>query len=293
MNRFKSAKGKELIYQSYDRLLNSLDMEYDELDIPTSYGITHLITSGSPLNPSLLLLHGTADNSAMMWVYNLKPLAERFHVIAIDAIGGSGRSEPYAQYYRTFQQEYWLDEVLKAMRIERTYVAGVSYGAQLAQHFAIMRPEKVEKIVCMAGAISGSQLEVMSKMMKAFLPEALFPTRAGCEKLLRKLSGPYYTTFSNNTQLMEHWYYLLKYFNNRSMMKHKITIFTDEQLSGIREKALFLIGDHDMLSYYPKSLERLKKHQMTYKIVRGGGHAVNHELPEVVNKEMIDYLLKS
>lgn len=39
---------------------------------------------------------------------------------------------------------------------------------------------------------------------------------------------------------MMHWYYLLKHFNNRSMMKHAITIFTDEQLESIRRKRYFL-----------------------------------------------------
>lgn len=58
---------------------------------------------------------------------------------------------------------------------------------------------------------------------------------------------------------MKHWYHLLKYFNNKSMMKHAITIFADEQLESIREKALFLIGEQDILSNYPKAIQKLKQ----------------------------------
>ncbi|EHQ61355.1 alpha/beta hydrolase fold protein [Paenibacillus dendritiformis C454] len=163
-----------------------------------------------------------------MWIYHIEQLSGRFYVIAIDAIGGSGKSEPNERYANEFDQTAWLDELLDAMKIEAACVAGVSYGAYLAYHYAIWRPARVTKIVCMAGRVASSQFEVMSKMM--------------------------------------HWYYLLKHFNNRSMMKHAITIFTDEQLESIREKALFLIGERDILSN-------------------------NHEQPEEVNWEIISYLL--
>ncbi|MCE5173064.1 hypothetical protein LQV63_27755 [Paenibacillus profundus] len=35
---------------------------------------------------------------------------------------------------------------------------------------------KVKKVVCMAGRVPSGPFEVMSKMMTAFLPEALFPS---------------------------------------------------------------------------------------------------------------------
>ncbi|WII39847.1 alpha/beta fold hydrolase [Paenibacillus thiaminolyticus] len=257
----------------------------------TTYGTTHVITAGSPADPVLLLLHGTADNSAMMWVSNIEQLSERFYVIAIDAIGGSGKSEPNERYANEFDQTAWLDELLDAMKIETACVAGVSYGAYLAYHYAIWRPARVTKIVCMAGRVASSQFEVMSKMIKAFLPEALFPTEASCRRLLRKLSANC-APFENNPDLMNHWHYLLKHFNNKSMMKHAITIFTDEQLESIRGKALFLIGEQDILSNYPKAIRKLEQIRLNYKIIRHAGHAINHEQPEKVNREIIEYLRK-
>lgn len=293
MKRYKTVEGKELISESYDKLLGTWMVEHEQQDIPTSFGTTHVITAGSSANPTLLLLHGTADNSVMMWVYNIQQLSQRFYVIAIDAIGGSGKSEPNEKYYKEFKQTEWLDELLETMGIETTHIAGVSYGAYLAYHYAIMRPTKVEKIVCMAGGLSSSQFEVMRKMMKAFLPEALFPTESNCKKLLRKLSGPNYSVFENNSDLMKHWFYLLKYFNNKSMFYHKTTIFNKEQFQSIRDNSLFLIGEEDMLSYYPKSIHRLQENQMNFKIVKEAGHAINHEQSDLVNKEIINYLLQT
>ncbi|OAB38385.1 alpha/beta fold hydrolase [Paenibacillus glacialis] len=291
MNRYKTKGGQNLIYESYDKLLDTWNVAVQQQDIITSYGSTHVITVGSPNNPPLLLLHGVGDNSAMMWIYNIQQLSERFYVLAIDAIGGSGKSEPNEKYYREFDQSEWLDQVLESMGINTTHIAGVSYGAYLAYHYAIMRPTKVMKIVCMAGRVPSSQLEMMSKMMKAFLPEALFPTERNCKKLLRKLSGPNYSVFEDNTELMNHWYYLLKYFNNKSMMKHKTLIFNNEQIQKIKGNSLFLIGEQDILSHYPKAIKKLKDNQLNYKIVKDAGHSINHEQSEFVNTEIIEYLI--
>lgn len=227
----------------------------------------------------------------MMWLYNIKRLSEHFYVIAVDAIGGSGRSEPNEHYYRSFDQTIWLDEILEQLQLEEVNIAGVSYGAYLAYHYAIMRPSKVRKIVCMAGRVASSQGEVIRTMMKAFLPEAIFPTEKNSKKLLRKLCGPNYTVFENHPILMNHWYYLLKYFNNKSMMKHKTIIFDDTQLQLLRDKSLFIIGELDILSNYPKAILKLRDNQLCYKIVKDAGHAVNHEQADEVNAVICNYLL--
>lgn len=291
MNRYKSQAGQILIHESYDQLLSDWNVPHEQQDIMTSYGNTHVIIVGEEVNPPLLLLHGVGDNSAMMWIYNIEHLSKQFYVIAVDAIGGSGKSEPNEHYWKAFDQTIWLDEVLESLKIEETSIAGVSYGAYLAYHYAIMRPSKVKKIVCMAGVVASSHGETIWKMIKAFLPEALFPTKNNTKRLLKKLCGPNYKVFENNNALMNHWYYLLKYFNNKSMQKHKTIIFNNTQIQSIREKSLFIIGEQDILSYYPKAIHKLQENHLNYKIVKQAGHAVNHEQAAEINAELSDYLL--
>lgn len=290
MKRYKSPIGKKLIFESYDLLLKAWDVEFEEKDIDTSFGQTHIITAGDRNKPPLLLLHGTADNSAMMWIYNSKVLAEHFRIIAVDAIGGSGKSEPNEQYYKSFNQIVWLDELLDALKIATTNICGVSYGAFLSYYYTLNRPDRINKAVCLAGGIPSNQFEVFTKMMAAFLPEALFPTEKNCKKLLRKLSGPNHSTFEDNDVLMKHWFYLLKYFNNQSMMQHKIKIDNNADLSVIRSKVVFFIGDQDRLSNYPKSIKRLIDKEMNYKIIKDAGHAINHEQADRINQEIIVHI---
>ncbi|MBD7969263.1 alpha/beta fold hydrolase [Paenibacillus gallinarum] len=291
MKRYKSTSGRQLIYDSYNTLLKSWKTDFEEKDIVTSYGQTHIIVAGDPQNPPLLLFHGTADNSAMMWVYNIKELSERFYVLAVDAIGGSGKSEPNAHYYKYFDQITWIDEILAGLGIQQINICGVSYGAYLSYYYALERPSRVHKIVCLAGGIPSSQFEVMSRMMAAFLPEALFPTEKNCRKLLKKLSGPYYSRLEVNEILMKHWYYLLKYFNNRSMMQHKIQIHKDSELTILNDRVIFLIGQFDRLSNHSKAIKRLQDNKINYKIIKDAGHAINHEQSDIINKEIIEFLL--
>ncbi|WP_244879165.1 MULTISPECIES: alpha/beta fold hydrolase [Paenibacillus] len=290
MERYKHPLGKQLIYDSYELLLDSWGTKYEERDVDTTYGLTHVITAGDPQSPPLLLFHGTADNSAMMWIYNVKVLSEKFYIIAVDAIGGSGKSEPNTHYYKSFNQVTWIDDLLSNLQIHAVNICGVSYGAYLAYHYTMKRPMNVDKAVCLAGRIPSSQFEVITKMMAAFFPEALFPSERNCKKLLRKLSGTNFSTFEDNDVLMKHWYYLLKHFNNKSMMQHKIEINADTELSVLKDKVLFLIGQYDRLTNYPKAIKRLEDNKLNYKIINNAGHAINHEQADVINKEIIEFL---
>lgn len=290
MQRYKKPIGKQLIYESYDRLLQLWGTDFEELDIDTTFGKTHIITAGNQLSPPLLLFHGTADNSAMMWIYNIKELSEKYFVIAVDSVGGSGKSEPSSMYYKKFNQVTWIDEILSALEIHTTNICGVSYGAYLSYHYTLKRPSKVNKAICLAGRIPSSQFEVISKMMLAFLPEALFPSESNCKKLLRKLSGPNYSAFEENEVLMKHWYYLLKYFNNNSMMHHKIELNENIELSILKDKALFLIGEYDRLTNYTKAIKRLEDNNINFKIIKDAGHAINHEQADIINNEITEFL---
>ncbi|PYY29795.1 alpha/beta fold hydrolase [Paenibacillus illinoisensis] len=184
MERYKSSSGKMLIHDSYNKLLQAWGTDFEEKSFETTYGLTHIIITGDRSNPPLMLFHGTADNSAMMWIYNMKDLSKEFYVIAVDAIGGSGKSEPNDEYWRSFNQITWMDDIVTALDIQYMNICGVSYGAYLAYYYTLKRPDKVNKVACLAGRIPSNSFEVLFKMMTAFLPEALFPSEKNCTKLL-------------------------------------------------------------------------------------------------------------
>lgn len=291
LNRYKGPEGRQLVFDSYDRLLKAWDVDKTELDLETRFGKTHVITAGNRENPPLLLFHGVGDNSALMWIYNAKELAKHFYIMAVDAIGGSGKSEPDERYYKGFDQTLWIDDVLDGLKVNKTNIAGVSYGSYLTQLYAIERPERVDKIICMAGAIALKDLKGKGmRVMLVFLPEALFPSEKNAMKLMKKLCGANSRVFTENRDLMQHWFYLLKYFNNRSMMYHKLKKFDQEQVTGIKDKTFVLIGDCDKIAYGQQVVKMLEDYHIKHKILKDTGHGINHEQAETINKEIINFL---
>ncbi|RXZ79393.1 alpha/beta hydrolase [Paenibacillaceae bacterium] len=290
---FKSSAGRTLVYDSYDQLVRQWQVEQQSLFIDTSCGRTHVIVSGDRGNPPLVLFHGVGDNSALMWIYNMKELTRHFLVIAVDTLGGPGKSEPNARYTRQFSQSEWLEQLLSQLRIELGLtglynIAGVSNGAYLACRSAVLFPDKVERVVCMAGGLTWSML----RMMRTFLPEALFPSEKNTARLLAKLCAPDTQALTGNPELMAHWHCLLKYFDNRLMMAHKNTKLTADEIRVLQPKALFLIGRHDRLSNYPQAIRVLDNSDANYRIIDDAGHAINHEQPERVHEEIIHFLAK-
>lgn len=51
VNSFKNAKAKEQVWQSYQQLVDQWPIPLEELDLPTTYGLTHCILTGQKSNP--------------------------------------------------------------------------------------------------------------------------------------------------------------------------------------------------------------------------------------------------
>lgn len=295
LSKYKTPAGGRLILDTYDRLLREWGVETAEEDVMTPYGPTHLVLAGSPANPPLVLFHGVGDDAALMWLMNAKGLAERFRLIAVDTMGGPGKSEPNAEYFKGFSQVVWIDAVLDAKGLDRAFLAGVSNGALLTQLYTANRPERVIRAVCMAGSVAverrGSPL---FRMMKLFLPEALFPTPANARKLMNKMCGSpaaLDAAIAAHPVVMEHWLGLMKYFNNQVMFQHKVLSLSDELIDRLRGKVRILIGACDRLAAGTESYDLLKRYGMNHRVVEGAGHALNMEMPELVNEEIISFLL--
>jgi pimeloyl-ACP methyl ester carboxylesterase len=290
MKVYKNEKAKRNVYTTYDQLLGLWGVAVKEIDLSTTYGTTHVISCGKEDKPPLVLFHGVGDNSALMWIFNAKELAEHYQIFAIDTIGGPGKSCPNENYNKDFDATKWLDEIFNSLRLDRAYIAGVSNGSYITQHYAIMRPERVIKIISMSGCVSvkenGSPLKTM---LKVFLPEALFPTKNNVIRLIEKLTGENSEVFTKNTIIMEHYTYLLKGFNNMAMSYHKLKYFDEAQLSLIRDKALFLRGDSDPLGDEARVKAILDKYNMNYRFFKGVGHGINHEICKEINNIIIEY----
>lgn len=296
VKRFKSPEGKQLIYDSYDKLLELLGIDKEELDIETKYGKTHVIVSGNIANPPLLLFHDSGGNSVFTWFPNIREFVKHYYVVAVDYFGGSGKSEPNESYPKEFDVGLWVNKILDTLGIQITNIAGVSYGGYLTLAYTAKNQSRVNKVVCMANypyiwGIKGYLLFylLVFRTLKCILPEIFNVSEENAIHILRKLTAPNCVVSSFlNSEVAKHWFYELKY---SKVVVQKETYFDNLAINVFRDKALFLIGDSDKLIYHPSIIKILKDNNLNYKILNDTGHVMNFEQPELINKEINTFLL--
>jgi pimeloyl-ACP methyl ester carboxylesterase len=103
----------------------------------------HYVEAGS--GPTVILLHGMGGSSGA-WQLNIAPLAEKFHVIALDQIGFGKSDKPLVNYrIRTYVD--FLEEFCRELKIERASLIGNSMGGWIAALFTASFPDRVDKLV--------------------------------------------------------------------------------------------------------------------------------------------------
>jgi pimeloyl-ACP methyl ester carboxylesterase len=126
------------------------------LDVPTSWGRTHVLAAGPAGATPLVLLHG-GGATATAWAGVARELSGRFRVFAPDQPGSPGRSTVERRFRSTTELTAWVRELVEALGVGPVRLVGHSSGAHLALSCALERPGTVTSLVlvdptaCFAG----------------------------------------------------------------------------------------------------------------------------------------------
>jgi pimeloyl-ACP methyl ester carboxylesterase len=105
----------------------------------------HYLEAGT--GPTLLLLHGTAlDSAALTYGAMIPKLAERFHVYALDWLG-YGESDKPVMDYTSPNYSSLLNEFIEALGLERFSIVAFSMGGAMALGYALEHQERLHKLV--------------------------------------------------------------------------------------------------------------------------------------------------
>src|SRR5579872_436606 len=97
----------------------------------------------------VVLLHGLGGDGSR-WGPNIEPLAQNFHVFALDQIGFGQSDKPLANYHTGMLAEFLVD-FLKAVGVPKASLVGNSMGAGVALYTAAKFPSAVDRIVLADG----------------------------------------------------------------------------------------------------------------------------------------------
>jgi pimeloyl-ACP methyl ester carboxylesterase len=151
---------------------------------------THYWESGNG-GPTVVALHGGGAGSSGM--AGMGPLLERLggdaRVIAPDSVGGFGLTDPYAPVpYGLMSRVQHLADFMDALCLDKVSVIGNSQGAWTGAQYALLHPDRVEKMVLISSLTIANSLNIPQRPTEALKALNDYDgTREGMRRILQAL----------------------------------------------------------------------------------------------------------
>lgn len=154
---YKNSQAKIDLMNLYNEKLKSLEIDYTELDIETSYGRTRVVKTGNPSGSPVVLFHGYNAGTPIT-LEPIKELGEEYQLIVIETLGQATKSEEVAMNIKDDSFAIWANEILENLAIKQCTIIGISYGAFIAGKLITHHSEKVSKCILIvpSGIVNGN-----------------------------------------------------------------------------------------------------------------------------------------
>lgn len=165
---FKSAQGKQKVLSLYDQKLEELNIDFEYLQVDTSFGKTNIIATGDPSNPPLIIIHGS-NGCAPIALESYPNLSKRFRVYAVDVIAQPNKSAETRPSMKDDAYGKWMKEVINQLNITDVTLAGFSFGGLVILKTLENDESKIKQVFLSAPAyiVNGNPLKALFKI---FIP---------------------------------------------------------------------------------------------------------------------------
>jgi pimeloyl-ACP methyl ester carboxylesterase len=143
---YKSKQSETAIMELYDRQLEALNLEYEDLYVDTRFGKAHVVKFGKPDGKPLLIFHG-GNNTTPYSLRYYATLPSHFCSYAVDTVGHPGKSSQTVVSHKSLEYGEWASDVITGLGFEKMNCMGASFGGGILVKLMCAAPEKVEKSV--------------------------------------------------------------------------------------------------------------------------------------------------
>ena len=253
---FKTPQGQTEFLAAYDAELARWPVPFEELDIPSRFGMTHVVVSGPKGAPPLVLLHGY-QGTALMWSPNIAALSRDHRVYAVDVMGQPGETIPSDPIRNAADYVAWLTDTLNGLGLDRVFLAGMSFGGWLALTYAAALPARVAKLVLLS---PGGLLPIARQFVLRGMLMMLIPARSSVKWFMRWAGfqdAPGRNDLSRMYNLMSLG---MKHFRTpKETLRIPALPLSDAELHGLRMPVLLLIGDREVLCDPKAAFDRARR----------------------------------
>jgi pimeloyl-ACP methyl ester carboxylesterase len=285
---FKTSDGEAQFLAAYNKEMKLWPVPYEQVDVRSRFGTTHVVICGPRTAPPLVLLHGYMA-TLTMWSPNIAAFSKDYRVYAVDVMGQPGKSRPDEPICNVADFVSWLTATLDALLLDRVFLAGMSFGGWLALNYAVAAPERVRKLVLLS---PGGLLPMVRQFTVRGMVMVWLPTRVTVNSFFHWLGF----TDRAYANLLDMVYLGLKHFRMPIATARVMpAVVSDEALITMKMPTLLLIGDHEVISDPARALERARRLIQNFEgeLVAGCRHDMCASRHDIVDARVLEFLRKT
>jgi pimeloyl-ACP methyl ester carboxylesterase len=283
---FVTEETRAKLMSIYDEGMRRWPVPFEAFFVGTRYGQTHVIASGDPASPPLVMTHPAAVGG-FVWSSIITPLSEKRRVYALDTIGDVGRSEladpdRYPKKGRDYSA--WLDDAYEHLEITQADVVAGSMGGWIAMNHAIYTPNHVRRLVLL-GPMGLSPWRANLGVLVPFAWYALRPTDAKFERIIVRALGEGDRV---NREFRPGMLIMGKCKPKTGQPFH----LSSRKLRTIKAPTLVILGGKDGLVGNATAAARRARNipNCEIEILPQGGHIMSVDEPEFVGERIVNFL---
>jgi pimeloyl-ACP methyl ester carboxylesterase len=284
---FRTAENRAKLMAIYDAGLRQWPVALETFFVNTEYGRTHVIATGDPALPPLVMIHPMGVG-AFVWSSIIAPLSEQHRVYALDTIGDVGRSEladpdRYPKNGRDYSS--WLDDAYEGLRLSKTDIVAGSMGGWIAMNRAIYAPDSVRRLVLL-GPMGLPSWRATAGVLVPMLWYVLRPTGAKLDRIITRSLGEGERV---NREFRE-WMRILGTCKPRVGQPFHIS---DGKLRMIKAPTLVILGGKDGLIGSAIAVAKRAQRNIAgceIEILAGAGHVMSVDEPEFAARRITNFL---
>ena len=271
-------------FEAYDETLKLWNVPYEELYIPTTNGIAHVIVSGPKNAEPVVLLHGM-NASSTMWYPNIGALTKNHRVFAIDFILEAGKSYLSNDIESVEKVTDWYKEVLFALELDSFHLIGASRGGWLAVKLALNDQKKIKSLVLLSPAQTFTWIKPSTDLLKNIV--RIFSSK---EKQMEQSLESMSSNVGNISDAYLKQYKLGTELKSENKFVTSMQPFSNDELKSLQMPVLVLIGDDDMINEKRTVAIANMLPKGKGEVIQNAGHFLSIDQAETVNQKMLDFL---